>query len=123
MSTLINDDTLHDSITIEKRTGTTVTFGTKEKYIEKNIQLDIEVKRGSINSIDIRNPYVTPSISFDPNSGVVTASNNHIANLLVDVTSGYVSGAITSQREITGSSTYTIPIATVSETRAYLGIS
>lgn len=122
MSTLINGDTLYDSITIDKQSGTIVTLGTGEKYIEKNIQLTLNVQSGSV-SISDASVTVNPTISFNSETGVITATNSASESIRASITPGFVSaGSASGTASISGSSTFTIPIASISETRAYLGI-
>lgn len=123
MPTLINGDTLHDSITINKQSGTVVTLGTSEKYIEKDIQLTLNVQSGNvaISNVSIS---ANPTISFNAETGVVTAINSTSESIGATITPGFVSaGSVSGTASISGSSTYIVPIATVSETRSYLGIS
>lgn len=122
MSTLINGDTLHDSITIDKQSGTIVTLGTSEKYIKKNIQLTLNVQSGSVSIADVP-VTANPTISFDTETGVVTAINSTTESIGATISPGFVSaGSASGTASISGSSTYTIPIASISETKAYLGI-
>lgn len=122
MSTLINGDTLHDTITIDKQSGTVVTLGTSEKYLEKNIRLTLDVQPGSVSVSNV-NVSLNPSISFNSETGVITATNSGSQAINASISSGFVSSGSTSgTASINGSSTYTVPIATISETRAYLGI-
>lgn len=121
MPTLINEDTLHDTITITKQSGTTVTFEASGKYIEKDIELTLNVKAGSAsvpNTTLTSNPSITMS-----NTGLVTASNGNTFYLLPNIKAGYVSSGSVGSLSVTGSSTYQIPVATIAETKAYLGIS
>lgn len=122
MSTLINGDTLHDTITIGKQSGTVVTLGTSEKYLEKNIRLTLDVQPGSVSVPNV-NVNLNPSIVFNSETGVITATNSGSQTINASISSGFVSsGSASGTASISGSSTYTVPIATISETRAYLGI-
>lgn len=121
MSALINGDTLYDTITIAKQSGTVVTLGTGEKYIEKNIRLTLNVQNGSAS---------TPSTSIVANpviaindSGLVTASCNTSSSITPSVTAGYVNTGTSGTVTVSGSSSYQIPVATIAETKSYLGIS
>lgn len=120
MSYLINGDTLHDTITIDKQSGTVVTFGTGEKYVEKNIMLTLNVQSGSASTpattITV-NPIITMS-----DSGLITATASASSSVTPSVSSGYVTAGTSGTVSVNGSNTYQIPVATVSETKAYLGI-
>lgn len=64
-----------------------------------------------------------PTISFDSTTGIITASVSSSENISGTISPGFVSGSSASgTASISGSSTYTVPIATIAETRAYLGI-
>lgn len=122
MPSLVNGDTLYDTITIDKQSGTVIRFGTDGKYLEKDIKLTLNVQSGSVS---VSNVSVTanPTISFNANTGVVTATNSATESIGATISPGFVSSGSTSgTATISGSSTYTVPIATISETRAYLGI-
>lgn len=123
MSELVDGTTyLYDTITIDKQSGTVVTFDTDGKYIPKDIKLTLNVQSGSVS---ISNVSVTanPTISFNDETGVVTASISTSENISGTISSGFVSSGSTSgTASISGYSTYTIPIATINETKAYLGI-
>ena len=122
MATLINGDTLHDTITIDKQSGTVVTLGTREKYLEKNIRLTLDVQAGSV-SVQNVNVSLNPAITFNSETGVVTATNSGSQAINASISSGFVtSGSTSGTASIGGSSTYTVPIATIAETKAYLGI-
>lgn len=123
MSTLINGDTLHDSITIDKKSGTVVTLGTNQKYIEKNIQLTLNVQSGSVSVSNV-NVTTNPSISFNSETGVITATNSATEAISATISPGFVdASSANGTATVSGSSTYTVPIATISETKSYLGIS
>lgn len=121
MSTLINGDTLYDSITIDKQSGTIVTLGTSAKYIEKNICLTLNVKSGSAST-----PSTTitsnPTISMS-DTGLVTATVSGNTPITPSVSAGYISSGTAGTVSISGSNTFQVPVATVAETKAYLGIS
>lgn len=122
MPSLINGDTLHDTITIDKASGTVIRMDTDGKYLEKDIKLTLNVQSGSVS---VPNVSVTtnPTISFDANTGVVTATNSASETISATVSTGFVGGGtISGTATISGSSTHTVPIASVSETMAYLGI-
>lgn len=122
MSTMVDGDSWHDTITISKQSGTVVNIATGAKYVAKPIALTLNVQPGSVS---ISNVSVTanPTISFDSTTGVVTASVNSSENISGTISPGFVSGSSASgTASISGSSTYTVPIATIAETRAYLGI-
>lgn len=121
MPNLINGDTLHDSITIDKQSGTVVVLGTNKKYIEKNIQLTLNVQGGSASTPATSitaNPTITVS-----DTGLVTATASASSSITPSVTSGYVSSGTAGTVSVSGSSTYQVPVATVAETKAHLGIS
>ena len=120
MSTLINGDTLHDTITIDKQTGTIVTFGTSEKYIEKNIRLTLNVQSGSA-STPATTITANPVISVS-DTGLVTAICSSSTSVSPVINAGYVSSGTAGTVSVDGSSTYQIPVASVSETKLYLGI-
>lgn len=122
MSTMIDGDTWHDTIVINKQSGTVVNIATGEKYVDKPIALTLNVQPGSVS---ISNVSVTanPTISFDSSTGVVTASVSASENIGGTVSAGFVSGSsVSGTANVSGSSTYTLPIATIAETKAYLGI-
>ena len=121
MSTLINGDTLHDSITIGKQNGTIVTLGTGEKYIEKNICLTLNVQGGSA-SIPTTTITANPVI-FVSDTGLVTATCSASSNISPAISAGYVSSGTAGTVSVNGNNTYQLPVATVAETRAYLSIS
>lgn len=122
MPSLINGDTLYDTITIDKQSGTVVRLGTDGKYLEKDIKLTLNVQSGSVSVSNV-NVTANPTISFNANTGVVTATNSATESIGATISPGFVSSGSTSgTATISGSSTYTVPIATISETRAYLGI-
>lgn len=122
MSTLINGDTLHDTITIVKQSGTVVTLETGAKYIEKNIRLTLNVQSGSVSVSDI-SVTANPTIAFNAETGVVTAINSASEAINATISPGFVSSdSASGTATINGSSTFTIPIASVVETQAYLGI-
>jgi hypothetical protein len=121
LSTLINGDTLHDTITIDKQSGTVVVLGTREKYLEKNIRLTLDVQAGSAQTPATSitaNPTITMS-----DTGLVTATCSATSSVSPTVTAGYISSGSSGTVSVGGSSTYQIPVASVAETRAYLGIS
>lgn len=122
MSTLINGDTLHDTITITKQSGTVVTLGTGANYIDKNIRLTLNVQSGSVAVPDI-SVTTNPAIAFNAETGVVTAINSASETINAMISPGFVSsGSASGTATIDGSSTFTVPIASVAETQAYLGI-
>lgn len=121
MSTLINGDTLHDTLVINKQSGTVVTLGTSEKYLEKNIRLTLNVQAGSAETPATSitaNPTITVS-----DTGLVTASYSASQSVTPSISAGYISAGTAGTVNVSGSNTYQLPVATVSETRAYLGIS
>ena len=120
MSTLINGDTLHDSITIDKQSGTVVTLGTSQKYIEKNIRLTLNVQNGSASTPStniVANPVITMN-----DDGLVTASCNTSSSITPSITAGYVNTGTSGTVTVSGSSIYQVPVASIAETRTYLGI-
>ena len=124
MSTLINGDTLYGNIVIDKQSGTVVTLGTESKFVEKNISLNLSVREGSVFMQSGSIGGIDPSITVSE-TGVVTATVNSNIEVAPAVSAGYVSGmsVIPGSIDLNGYSTYTLPIATIAETRAYLGIS
>ncbi len=122
MSTMVDGDSWHDTITISKQSGTVVNIATGEKYVAKPIALTLNVQPGSV-SISNVSATANPTISFDSTTGVITASVSSSENISGTISPGFVSGSsVSGTANISGSSTYTVPIATVAETRAYLGI-
>lgn len=120
MSTLINGDTLHDSITIDKQSGTVVTLGTSQKYIEKNIQLTLNVQSGSVS---ISNVNVTSNPTIVVNEeGLITATVSALENVSPTIVPGYVSSGTAGIINVSGNTTLQLPIATINDTKAYLGI-
>jgi len=120
MSTLINGDTLHDTITIDKQSGTVVTLGTSAKYIEKNICLTLNVQVGSASTPETTIT-LNPTISMS-DTGLVTASVSASSFVTPSVSAGYVSAGTAGTVSVSGTGTYQVPVATVAETRAYIGI-
>lgn len=121
MSTLINGDTLHDTITIAKQSGTVVTLKTGEKYIEKNICLTLNVQVGSASTPSTTitsNPIISMS-----DTGLITATVSGNTSITPSVSAGYISSGTTGTVSTSGSNTFQVPVATVAETKAYLGIS
>lgn len=121
MSTLINGDTLYDTITIAKQSGTVVTLGTGAKYIDKNIRLTLNVQVGSA-STPATTIMTTPDISMN-DTGLVTSTVSENTSITPSVSAGYISSGTAGTVSISGSNTFQVPVATVTETKAYLGIS
>lgn len=121
MSTLINGDTLYDTITIAKQSGTVVTLETSAKYIEKNIRLTLNVHGGSV-SVPATSITANPTITMS-DTGLVTATCGASSSVSPTVTAGYISSGSSGMVSVGGSSTYQVPVASVAETRAYLAIS
>lgn len=121
MSELVDGTTyLYDTITIGKQSGTIVTFDTDGKYIPKDIKLTLNVSAGSATTpatTITTNPTITVS-----DEGLITASYSSSASVTPTVSSGYVSSGSAGTVSVFGSSTYQLNIATVNETKTYLGI-
>ena len=121
MSELVDGTTyLYDTITIGKQSGTIITFDTDGKYIPKDIKLTLNVSAGSATTpatTITTNPTITVS-----DEGLITASYSSSASVTPTVSSGYVSSGSAGTVSVSGSSTYQLSIATVNETKTYLGI-
>lgn len=120
MPQLINGDNLYGTITVTKQSGTKVYLQTKKTYVEKKIELDIDVQGGSAvtpGTTITANPTITVS-----DTGLITASNSASQSITPTVSAGYVSSGTAGTVSVSGSSTYQLPVATVAETKAYLGI-
>ena len=119
---MIDGNTWSATVVIDKQSGTVMHIDTEGRYLNKDIDLTINVTPGSVS---ISNISVTanPTISFDSSTGIVTASVSASESIEGTITSGFVSsGSSSGTASIFGSATYTIPTATVAETLAYLGI-
>lgn len=120
MSTLINGDTLNDTITISKQSGTVVTFDTDGKYIPKDIQMTLNVSGGSATTpaaTITTNPTITVS-----DTGLITASYSGSASVTPTVSAGYVSTGTAGTVSVSGSNTYQLSHATVAEIETYFGL-
>lgn len=127
MSTLVSGTTtLNDTITINKQTGTVVTFDTDAKYVDKDIAMTLNVKSGSVSvgSVSVtQNPTITVS-----DTGLITAYYGG-EELMLDasVDDGWVEGVSGSMCvgyvTYSGRSTQQLDVATVAQTKTYLGIS
>ena len=118
---------MNDTITINKKTGTVVTFDTDAKYVDKDIAMTLNVKSGSVSvgSISVtQNPTITVS-----DTGLITAAYGGEELVLeAIVQDGWVEGAYDGYMYIgdvafSGSSTLQLDVATVAQTKTYLGIS
>lgn len=103
MSTLINGNTLYDTVSITKQNGTVISLDTDGKYIEKDITLTLNVVGGSATTPDT---VITanPTISVD-SSGLITATNNKTQNITPTVSAGYVSSGTAGTITVSGSNT------------------
>ena len=75
--TLINGDTLNGTIQIGRQSGTPITLGTSQKYIQKNIVLNISAKPaapsfdgGALNSKSASATFTNATTSATNTSGV-----------------------------------------------------
>lgn len=121
MPQLIDGDTLHGTITVTKQNGSKIYLQTKETYVEKKIELTIDVQGGtaSVPSTSITaNPTITVS-----DTGLVTATCSASESVMPSVSAGYVTSGTSGTVTVSGSNTYQLDVATVAETLAYLGIS
>lgn len=120
MSQLIEGNTLHGSVTISKAGSAVVTFDTEEAYVTKDIELTINVAAGSATTPPT-SITANPTISVS-DEGLITASVNTSQNITPTINSGYVTTGTAGAVSVSGSDTLQLPIATVNETLAYLGI-
>ena len=128
MSTLASGaTTLNDTITINKKTGTVVTFDTDAKYVDKDIAMTLNVKSGSVSvgSVSVtQNPTITVS-----DTGLITAAYGGEELMLeATVQDGWVEGTYDDVLYVgdvafSGRSTLQLDVATVAQTKTYLGIS
>ena len=82
MATLINGTTLNADITLTKQTGTKVVFDTDQKYVQKDIEINIAAqiatpsfKGGSLNNKDATAAFTNMTTSTTNTSGVVIATS------------------------------------------------
>ena len=83
--TLINGSTWHDSLTLTKPSGTTLTLSTQQQYTDKNIQLTLNAQTAtpsfSGGTISNQNIDVT-------NSENVTISNTNTSGVALNINAG-----------------------------------
>ena len=108
MSTMNNGTTWNDTVTISKQTGTKVTIDTDQKYIEKDIELTINVQAGSAAT---PNTAITanPTLNVDSSTGVVTANVSATESVSPVISPGFVSAGAAGTVSVSGSKTLELP--------------
>lgn len=107
MSTMNNGTSWNDSIAIDRATGTKITISTDKKYIEKDIELTINVQTGSAST---PNTSITanPTLSLNASTGVVTASVSKTQSVTPTVSAGFVSSGTAGTMTVSGSKTLSL---------------
>lgn len=104
MSTMNNGVAWNDAIVVNKQEGTNVTLDTNNKFVDKDIQLTINVKAGSATT---PNTSITanPTLSLNSSTGVVTGAVNATQNVSPTISAGFVSIGSAGTVTINGSQT------------------
>ena len=104
MATMNNGTKWNDTVTIGKQSGTKVTIDTDGKYIEKDIELTINVQAGSAAT---PNTTITanPTLSVNSSTGVVTANVSATKSVTPTVSAGYISTGSAGTMTVSGSNT------------------
>lgn len=107
MSTMNNGTTWNDTVTVSKQTGTKVTIDTDQKYIEKDIELTINVQAGSAAT---PNTAITanPTLNVNSTTGVVTANVSATKSVSPVISPGFVSAGTTGTVSVNGSNTLSL---------------
>jgi len=104
MSTMNNGVAWNDAIVVNKQEGTNVTLDTNNKFVDKDIQLTINVKAGSATT---PNTSITanPTLSLNSSTGVVTGAVSATKNVSPTISAGFVSIGSAGTVTINGSQT------------------
>ncbi len=121
ISTYFNSGTSSDKdVTITPQYTNTAGFVPEHSSEQAGTAAYYKIKRGSAT---------TPSTSITANptitisdTGLVTASYSGSKSITPTVSAGWISSGTSGTVSTSGSSTYQIPVATIAETKAYLGI-
>ena len=107
MSTMNNGDSWNDAITIDRASGVKVTIDTDGKYVEKDIELTINVQPGSAST---PNTSITanPTLSINSSTGVVTANVSTTKSVSPTVSPGFVSTGSAGTMTVSGSNTLSL---------------
>ena len=101
---MINGTTLYDTITVDKQNGTKVKLDTDKKYIEKDIELTINVQGGSASTPNT-SITATPALSINSGTGVVTGAVSKTQSVTPTVSAGFVSTGTAGNVTVSGSNT------------------
>lgn len=103
MATLIDGTTLNAAITLTKQTGTKVTFDTDQKYVRKDIELNIAAqtatpsfKGGALNNKNASASFTNMTTSAINTSGVIIATSGQAGRAAVQydgAVNGWVNAA------------------------------
>jgi len=107
MGTMNNGTKWNDTVTIGKQSGTKVTIGTDGKYVEKDIELTINVQAGSAAT---PNTTITanPTLSINSSTGVVTANVSATKSVSPTVNAGYISTGSAGTMTVGGNNTLSL---------------
>lgn len=107
MATMNNGTKWNDTVTIGKQSGTKVTIDTDGKYIEKDIELTINVQAGCAAT---PNTTITanPTLSVNSSTGVVTANVSATESVSPTVSAGYISTGSAGTMTVSGSNTLSL---------------
>lgn len=104
MSQLIDGTNLSATISINKQNGTSVTLDTENTFAEKDVVLTLNVQGGSAFT-----PAVTiaanPTISVNPNTGLITATASATSSVTPTVSAGWVGSGTAGTVTVSGSNT------------------
>lgn len=106
--TLINGATaLNDTITINKKNNTLITLQTAAKYVEKNVQLTVNVIEGTATT-PTTSITANPSLEINSSTGVVTGTVSTSQNVIPTVTEGYIINGTAGTISVSGSDTLSL---------------
>lgn len=108
MSTMNSGTKWNDTVTIDKQSGTKIAIETDGTYVEKDIELTINVQAGSAATpnTDIT---VSPVMSVASNTGVLTVSVDATQSVSPTVTPGYVSSGSAGTITVSGTGSMQLP--------------
>lgn len=110
MATLINGTTLNADITLTKQTGTKVVFDTDQKYVQKDIEINIAAqtatpsfKGGALNNKDATAAFTNMTTSTTNTSGVVIATSGQAGRAAIQY-NGAINGWVSASNNGTAMS-------------------
>lgn len=113
---IIQNNYLTDALEITNSTGTSVIFNTENKYLDKNIKLNLSVKAGAVK-VNATTITATPQINNTATSTGYVVSFNKTQSIRPEIIqTGYVSNAQTVSGDITISGKTILPQSTLSIT-------